>query len=63
MIELARLLDSDAEEVRLQFTDQHVQAEVGLDRFVSKLIDAEYPDYTKASPHPAINHFRAQDMI
>ena len=48
--ELARLLDSDAEEVQLQFTDQHVQAEVGLDRFVSKLIDAEYPDYTKAIP-------------
>jgi DNA polymerase-3 subunit beta len=34
-----------------------VQAEVGLDRFVSKLIDAEYPDYTKAIPSSSDQSF------
>ena len=57
VIGLARLLDGDAEGVRLQFTDQHVQVEVGPDRFVSKLIDAEYPDYTKAIPSPSEQSF------
>jgi DNA polymerase-3 subunit beta len=50
VVELARLLDGAGDDVLLQFTPQHVQVEIGADRFVSKLIDAEYPDYSKAIP-------------
>jgi len=57
VVELARLLDGAGDDVLLQFTPQHVQVEIGVDRFVSKLIDAEYPDYSKAIPQSGDRFF------
>ena len=57
VVELARLLDGAGDNVLLQFTSQHVQVEIGVDRFVSKLIDAEYPDYSKAIPQSGDRFF------
>lgn len=57
VVELSRLLDGVNGDVLIQFTEQHVQVDVGSDRFVSKLIDAEYPDYSKAIPESAGQYF------
>lgn len=49
--ELPRVLGADAaQQVTLKFTQNHLVLERGNARLVSKLIDATYPDYTRAIP-------------
>lgn len=49
--ELDRVLDDDSgEPVTLNFTANHMQVDRGNVRLITKLIDATYPDYTRAIP-------------
>jgi len=49
--ELVRVLDVDAGElVTLNFTANHMQVDRGNVRLITKLIDATYPDYSRAIP-------------
>ena len=49
--ELVRVLDEDSEEpVALNFTANHMQVDRGNVRLITKLIDATYPDYSRAIP-------------
>ena len=50
VLELVKLLDGVEGEVDLGFSDTSIVAQMTGKRFVSKLIDGEYPDYTKAIP-------------
>ncbi|MEO1034395.1 MAG: DNA polymerase III subunit beta [Pseudomonadota bacterium] len=54
VIELQRLLNSDGE-LKLEFGDNHVRAQVGDIRFTSKLIDGRFPDYERVIPSQARN--------
>jgi len=49
--ELVRVLDEDSGElVTLNFTANHMQVDRGNVRLITKLIDASYPDYSRAIP-------------
>ncbi len=49
--ELVRILGDDAEEmVQLRFTANHMQVDRAAVTLISKLIDATYPDYSRAIP-------------
>ena len=49
--ELVRVLDEDSGElVTLNFTANHMQVDRGNVRLITKLIDATYPDYSRAVP-------------
>ena len=49
--ELVRVLDEDSgEPVTLNFTANHMQVDRGNVRLITKLIDATYPDYSRAIP-------------
>jgi DNA polymerase-3 subunit beta len=51
VVELVRVLDVDAgEAVTLNFTANHMQVDRGNVRLITKLIDATYPDYSRAIP-------------
>jgi DNA polymerase-3 subunit beta len=51
VVELVRVLDEDlGETVALNFTGNHMQVDRGNVRLITKLIDATYPDYTRAIP-------------
>ena len=50
--ELVRVLDEDSgEPVTLNFTANHMQVDRGNVRLITKLIDATYPDYSRAIPN------------
>ena len=50
--ELVRVLDEDSgESVTLNFTANHMQVDRGNVRLITKLIDATYPDYSRAIPN------------
>ena len=49
--ELVRVLDEETEDlVTLNFTANHMQVDRGNVRLITKLIDATYPDYSRAIP-------------
>jgi DNA polymerase III subunit beta len=48
--ELQRLIADSASEIKVSFTSNHMVALLGAARLTTKLIDAEYPDYSKAIP-------------
>lgn len=48
--ELARLLTGSESEISLNFTQNHMTLELPGTRLVTKLIDATYPDYSRAIP-------------
>ncbi len=50
ILELARLLQSGEEAVRLQIGANHIRAHVGDFIFTSKLVDGKFPDYQRVIP-------------
>jgi len=50
IIELQRLISDSGEGIKIAFTDNHMVLLAGAARLTTKLIDAEYPDYSKAIP-------------
>jgi DNA polymerase-3 subunit beta len=48
--ELQRLISDSTSEIEVWFTSNHMVALLGDARLTTKLIDAEYPDYSKAIP-------------
>jgi DNA polymerase III subunit beta len=48
--ELQRLLDSGEDDVKLSFSPNHLQINLGETRFTTKLIDGRFPDYEKVIP-------------
>jgi len=50
VLELAKLLDGVDGDIKLSFSETCFVADMAGKRFISKLIDGEYPDYTKAIP-------------
>ncbi len=57
VLELVKLLDEVDTEVTLSFTQNCLLVEMTGCRFLSKLIDGEYPDYEKAIPTGSDKHF------
>ena len=57
VLELVKLLDEVDTEVTLSFTENCLLVEMTGCRFLSKLIDGEYPDYEKAIPTGSDKHF------
>jgi DNA polymerase III subunit beta len=55
IVELEGLLAGSEQNLTLRFGRNHVQVEHGSDRFISKLIDGRYPDYTAVVPAPSEN--------
>ncbi len=53
VLELAKLLDGVDGDIKLSFSETCFVADMAGKRFISKLIDGEYPDYTKAIPSGA----------
>jgi DNA polymerase-3 subunit beta len=50
ILELARLLQSGDEELRLVIGASHIRAHVGDFTFTSKLVDGKFPDYERVIP-------------
>lgn len=50
IIELARLLSDEDEEVEISIGQSHVFSKIGNYRFTSKLIDGKFPDYNRVIP-------------
>ncbi|MDO6514036.1 MULTISPECIES: DNA polymerase III subunit beta [unclassified Neptuniibacter] len=50
ILELARLLQSGEEELRLVIGASHIRAHVGDFTFTSKLVDGKFPDYERVIP-------------
>ena len=48
--ELGRLLSADGERVSVELTDNHLRASSGSAVMTTRLIDATYPDYSRAIP-------------
>jgi len=48
--ELQRLISDSEGQIEVLFTSNHMVAQLGAARLTTKLIDAEYPDYSKAIP-------------
>jgi len=60
VIELARLLDEDAEApATLRIGGSHIQVELPGLRFTSKLIDGRFPDYSRVVPETGSRELRA----
>jgi DNA polymerase-3 subunit beta len=57
VLELVKLLGEVDTEVTLSFTENCLLVEMTGCRFISKLIDGEYPDYEKAIPTESDKHF------
>ncbi len=55
VIELARLLNVDQEEVKLEISSNHLRVSQGDTLFISKLIDGRFPDYKKVIPRSVRN--------
>ncbi len=50
ILELAKLLDDSAGDIAVLISENALEARVGCFRFMTKLIDGDYPDYNKAIP-------------
>lgn len=50
IMELARLLADDSEEIVLTFGQNHIRAKVPEYTFTSKLVDGKFPDYNRVLP-------------
>ncbi len=50
IMELARLLQDDADEIVLTFGQNHIRAKVPEFTFTSKLVDGKFPDYNRVLP-------------
>ncbi len=50
VIELQRLLDESDDQLFIELSSNHIQAEIGNIRFTSKLIDGKFPDYERVIP-------------
>ena len=50
VLELARLMNSDAEHVNLVFGSNHIRATTPNFTFISKLVDGKFPDYERVLP-------------
>jgi DNA polymerase-3 subunit beta len=50
IIELQRLISDNPEGIKISFTGNHMVLLSGAARLTTKLIDADYPDYSKAIP-------------
>ena len=57
VLELQRLLGDD-EDIELSIGANHLRAQVGSNRFTSKLIDGRFPDYDRVIPKPEANTLR-----
>ena len=63
VLELVKLLDEVDTEVTLSFTENCLLVEMTGCRFLSKLIDGEYPDYDKAIPAGSDKHFSCDRQV
>ncbi|MDQ7016642.1 MAG: DNA polymerase III subunit beta [Gammaproteobacteria bacterium] len=55
IIELLRLIDDSDDEVEISLTSNHIQVELKNARFISKLIDGKFPDYSRVLPSDCPN--------
>lgn len=55
VMELERLLESNAEEARIRVSTNHIVVDLPNLRFTSKLIDGRFPDYQRVIPQPGPN--------